>query len=174
MGVRTNIHSVVKDCANLLKWQLYVVLSSPGQLARFWVPRTISLFLSRPPTHSVRLPDSPQDHATRFPFSCPYLAIPAAVPRANPVLPNVHVAQITLLWVILFTPLVPEKVTCFIFKTWRSYLHYQKKSYQSNAALFLKEEVERCLIEGYKILKGAETRFYKTISDNVKYKNKRT
>lgn len=136
VGVRTNIHSVVKDCANLLKWQLYVVLSSPGQLARFRVPRTISLFLSRPPTHSVRLPDSPQDHATRFPFSCPYLGIPAAVPRANPALPNVHVAQITLLWVILFIPLVPEKVTCFIFKTWRIYLHYQKKSYQSNAALF--------------------------------------
>jgi hypothetical protein len=49
-----------------------------------------------------------------------------------------------------------------------------KEKLPKQCSSFLKEEVEKCLIEGYKILKGAETRFYKTISDNVKYKNKRT
>lgn len=49
----------------------------------------------------------------------------------------------------------------------------KEKSYQSIAAIFLKDE-GKCLIEEYKILKGTEARFYKTIWDNVKYKNKRT
>lgn len=38
----------------------------------------------------------------------------------------------------------------------------KEKSYQSNAAIFLEDE-GKCLIEEYKILKGTEARFYKTI-----------